>query len=85
VIGGVGRIEGPLIGTIVFFILRQLLADYGSLYLLMLGVIAIAAMLKAPKGLWGLAADRFGWQMLPLERRVAAPGDVKQPPQPETS
>jgi branched-chain amino acid transport system permease protein len=85
VIGGVGRIEGPLIGTIVFFILRQLLADYGTLYLLMLGVIAIAAMLKAPKGLWGLIADRFGWQMLPLERRVAVPGDVKQPPQPQTT
>jgi branched-chain amino acid transport system permease protein len=85
VIGGVGRIEGPLIGTVVFFILRQLLADYGTFYLLMLGVIAIAAMLKAPKGLWGLVADRFGWQMLPLERRVAAPSDVKRPPQPETT
>jgi branched-chain amino acid transport system permease protein len=85
VIGGVGRIEGPLIGTVVFFILRQLLADYGTFYLLMLGVIAIAAMLKAPKGLWGLVADRFGWQMLPLERRVAVPSDVKRPPQPETT
>jgi branched-chain amino acid transport system permease protein len=85
VIGGVGRIEGPLIGTIVFFILRQLLADYGTLYLLMLGVIAIAAMLKAPKGLWGLIADHFGWQMLPLERRVAMPGDVTEPPQPQAT
>ena len=71
VIGGVCRIEGPLIGTLVFFILRQMLADYGSVYLLMLGVIAIAAMLQAPKGLWGFAANRFGWQLLPLERRVA--------------
>jgi branched-chain amino acid transport system permease protein len=77
VIGGVGRIEGPLIGTVVFFILRQLLADYGTIYLLMLGVVAIAAMLKAPKGLWGLVADRFGWQLVPLERRVVLPGDAK--------
>jgi hypothetical protein len=30
-------------------------------------------MLKAPRGLWGLFAERFGWQMLPLERRVSAP------------
>jgi len=73
VIGGVGRIEGPLIGTVVFFILRQQLADYGSFYLLMLGAIAIAVMLMAPKGLWGLIADRFGWQLLPLERRVVRP------------
>jgi branched-chain amino acid transport system permease protein len=26
--------------------------------------------LKAPKGLWGYVADRFGWQLLPLERRL---------------
>jgi branched-chain amino acid transport system permease protein len=78
VIGGVGRIEGPLVGTLVFFILRQMLADYGSIYLLMLGVIAIAAMLQAPKGLWGFVAHRFGWQLLPLERRVA-PFEISKP------
>ena len=72
VIGGIGRVEGPIIGTIVFFLLRQTLADLGSLYLLMLGAVAILVMLKAPKGIWGLIADRFGWQMFPLERRVVS-------------
>jgi branched-chain amino acid transport system permease protein len=70
VIGGIGRLEGPLIGTIVFFLLRQTMADLGSLYLLMLGAVAIVVMLKAPKGIWGYVADRFGWQLLPLERRL---------------
>jgi branched-chain amino acid transport system permease protein len=70
VIGGIGRLEGPLIGTIVFFALRQTLADLGSFYLLMLGAVAIVVMLKAPKGIWGYVADRFGWQLLPLERRL---------------
>jgi branched-chain amino acid transport system permease protein len=70
VIGGIGRIEGPIIGTIVFFVLRQTMADLGSIYLLMLGAVAIVVMLKAPKGIWGLVADRFGWQLVPLERRV---------------
>jgi len=70
VIGGIGRLEGPLIGTIVFFVLRQTMADLGSLYLLMLGAVAIVVMLKAPKGIWGYVADRFGWQLLPLERRL---------------
>ena len=55
VIGGIGRVEGPIIGTIVFFLLRQTLADLGSLYLLMLGAVAIAVMLFAPKGHLGLA------------------------------
>ena len=72
VIGGIGRLEGPLIGTIVFFALRQTLADLGSLYLLMLGAVAIVVMLKAPKGIWGYVADRFGWQLLPLERRLTS-------------
>lgn len=70
VIGGIGRVEGPIIGTIVFFILRQTLADLGSIYLLMMGAVAIVVMLWAPKGLWGLIAERFGWQALPLQRRL---------------
>jgi len=68
VIGGIGRVEGPIIGTIVFFVLRQALADLGSLYLLMMGAVAIVVMLWAPKGLWGLIVERFGWQVLPLQR-----------------
>jgi branched-chain amino acid transport system permease protein len=70
VIGGIGRVEGPIIGTVIFFLLRQTLADLGAIYLLILGVVAIAVMVKAPKGLWGLIADRFGWQLFPLERRL---------------
>jgi branched-chain amino acid transport system permease protein len=77
VIGGIGRVEGPIIGTIVFFLLRQTLADLGSLYLLMLGAVAIAVMLLAPKGIWGFLAGRFGWQLLPLERRLRFAADVR--------
>lgn len=70
VIGGIGRIEGPIIGAIVFFALRQTFADLGSVYLLMLGAIAIVVMLWAPQGIWGYVAQRFGWRSLPLERRL---------------
>jgi branched-chain amino acid transport system permease protein len=77
VIGGIGRVEGPIIGTIVFFLMRQTLADLGSLYLLMLGAVAIAVMLLAPKGIWGLIAERFGWQLLPLERRLRFAPDAR--------
>jgi branched-chain amino acid transport system permease protein len=77
VIGGIGRVEGPIIGTIIFFLLRQTLADLGSLYLLMLGAVAIAVMLLAPKGIWGFLADRFCWQLLPLERRLRFAADAR--------
>jgi branched-chain amino acid transport system permease protein len=72
VIGGIGRIEGPIIGAVVFFALRQTLADLGTLYLLLLGAVAIVVMLWAPKGIWGLIVARFGWQVFPLERHVVA-------------
>jgi branched-chain amino acid transport system permease protein len=71
VIGGVGRIEGPIVGTVIFFVLRQLLADQGVIYLMTLGAVAIVIMLMAPQGLWGLVADRLGLQIFPLRRRVA--------------
>lgn len=70
VIGGIGRVEGPIIGTVIFFALRQLLADYGSVYLIILGVVAIAVMLKSPHGLWGYFAERYGWQLFPLARHL---------------
>ena len=77
VIGGIGRIEGPIVGTIVFFLLRQALADLGSLYLLMMGAVAIVVMLWAPKGLWGMIAERLGWQALPLQRHLVFEKEVE--------
>ncbi len=70
VIGGIGRIEGPIIGSVIFFVMRQTLADLGSIYLLIMGGVAIIVMLLAPQGLWGLIAERLGWQALPLQRRL---------------
>ena len=77
VIGGIGRIEGPIIGTIIFFALRQTFAGLGSLYLLMMGAVAIVVMLWAPKGLWGMAVERLGWQILPLQRHLALRKDAR--------
>ena len=70
VIGGIGRIEGPIIGTILFFLLRQSLADLGSVYLMMLGLVAIFVMLRAPRGVAGFLVDRFGLELVPLARRI---------------
>ena len=70
VIGGIGTIEGPIIGTLIFFALRQTLADLGTIYLIILGALAIGIMLRAPKGLWGLVRERFGIELFPLSRRV---------------
>lgn len=70
VIGGIGTLEGPIIGVIVFFLLREMLADLGTTYLLILGLVAIVVMLKAPKGIWGIIKDKTGLELFPLSRRV---------------
>jgi branched-chain amino acid transport system permease protein len=70
VIGGIGTIEGPIIGTIIYFLLREFLADLGSIYLLILGALAIVIMLTAPKGLWGYVKDRYGLSLFPTGYRV---------------
>ena len=73
VIGGVGCIEGPVAGTIVFFVLRELFADLGRWYLMFLGGFAVIIMLVVPQGLWGFLAERFDLQIFPLRRRVRLP------------
>jgi len=76
VIGGIGTIEGPFIGMLIYIVLRELLADYGTYYLILLGVIAIVIMLKAPSGLWGWVIQRYNLQLFPVGRRL-----VPTPPQ----
>jgi branched-chain amino acid transport system permease protein len=79
VIGGIGTIEGPILGVLVFFILQSLLADYGSWYLMVLGLIGIAIMLFAPRGLWGLFSDRTGIELFPVRRRLTGGRLAKTP------
>jgi branched-chain amino acid transport system permease protein len=83
VIGGIGTIEGPIVGTAVFFVLRELLADYGVWYLVTLGGVAVVVMLWAPGGIWSLVQRRFDAQLFPVQRRLrlarAEPhGDVRR-------
>lgn len=73
VIGGIGRMEGPLIGTIVFFLLRGFLADFGPWYFMLLGAVAIIITLTMPKGIAGWLAEKFDLDLFPLRRRVRLP------------
>jgi branched-chain amino acid transport system permease protein len=70
VIGGIGTIEGPIIGAIIFVVLRALLAGYGPWYLILLGVLGIAVMLIAPKGLWGVFSQWSKIELYPTRRKL---------------
>ena len=80
VIGGIGTIEGPIVGAIVLYFLQDYLASFGTWYLIALGSIAAAVMLVAPKGIWGYVAERFGWQVFPVRRRLIETGKPPLPP-----
>ena len=70
VIGGIGTIEGPIVGTIIFVVLRSTLSGYGPWYLILLGLLGIAVMLVAPKGIWGALSARTGIHLFPTRRRL---------------
>jgi ABC-type branched-chain amino acid transport system, permease component len=65
-IGGIGTVEGPIIGAVVFFALQQTLADQGSWYLILVGAIAVVMAVWVPRGIWGLIGDRLGLRLFPV-------------------
>ncbi|HEY5266600.1 MAG TPA: branched-chain amino acid ABC transporter permease [Acidimicrobiales bacterium] len=65
-IGGLGTIEGPIIGSIIYFALQQTLQQYGVWYLIIFGSLAVVVALWQPRGLWGAFRDRFHSELLPV-------------------
>jgi branched-chain amino acid transport system permease protein len=66
IIGGLGTIEGPIIGTVVYMVLQQTLASYNAWYLIILGLVAIVVALFARRGLWGLVDERVNLRLFPV-------------------
>jgi branched-chain amino acid transport system permease protein len=70
VIGGIGTMEGPIIGAIIFYLMQRYLADFGAWYLILLGTFGILVMLFAPKGVWGLLSEHYDLTLFPTRRRL---------------
>ena len=70
VIGGIGTIEGPILGAIVYFALEHFLVDLGAWYLVILGIVAIIMVLFLPQGLWGLISGRGRISLFPTGYRL---------------
>jgi branched-chain amino acid transport system permease protein len=69
IIGGIGTIEGPIIGSFLYVFLHQWLSDYPSVSLLILGVIAIGVILIAPRGIMGTIQEKLGFEFLSPRRK----------------
>ncbi len=73
-IGGVGTVLGPILGAIVFVLLRQfLLASYPQLYLGLYGALLVLIILFEPLGLTGLYLR--AWRRTGGRRRAAPPSE----------
>jgi branched-chain amino acid transport system permease protein len=75
-IGGIGTIEGPIIGALVYFVMDLYLSQLGLWYLAGLGVMAILITLYLPRGIWGELAHRFDISIFPVGHRVLFLGGV---------
>lgn len=64
IIGGVGTVEGPIIGTAIYFLFRAWFAGTGNLYLMLLGSAAVLVMLISPRGIWGVVKSKSGVDLL---------------------
>ncbi len=73
-IGGLGTIEGPILGSIIFFVLQQARQNWGAWYLIIFGSVAMAVAIWWPRGIWGALRDRFNLELLPVGYRVVVEG-----------
>jgi branched-chain amino acid transport system permease protein len=64
ILGGIGTLEGPIIGAIVYFVCRETLSSSGPPYFIATGVFAIAVTLFMPGGLWGLVRRTLRFDLL---------------------
>ena len=69
-VGGLGTFEGPILGAILLFAIQTTFTQGGPWYLVGLGATAALFALLLPRGLWGMAEDRFGLRLLPVGYQV---------------
>lgn len=84
VIGGLGTVEGPILGAIVWYLARDYVTDEDSVvylsdvwYLVATGVVAVLFALYVQRGVWGGLQRRFpSLQLFPVRRIVEIPSST---------
>ncbi|ODS63633.1 MAG: ABC transporter permease [Acidovorax sp. SCN 65-108] len=69
-VGGIGTMEGPILGALLFFAVETAWGGQGVLYLIGLGAIAMLFALFLPKGIWGAVQQRWDVHLLSAGYRV---------------
>ena len=74
IVGGLGTMLGPILGTLIFFGLPELLQVARLYRLVILGCVIVGVVILMPEGIAGLAARKLGRPARPRARLGAAPG-----------
>jgi branched-chain amino acid transport system permease protein len=74
IVGGAGTLFGPLVGTTIFIVLREIVSTHWEHHALIVGAVAILVVMFAPKGVVGLWRE---WLTRLAERRATASVEAK--------
>jgi branched-chain amino acid transport system permease protein len=74
IVGGAGTLLGPMVGTSIFIVVREIVSTHWEHHALIVGVVAILVVMFAPKGIVGLWHD---W-VARLTARDPAPETVSE-------
>ena len=69
-VGGLGSIEGVLIGALIYFFADRWFGDYGATYLVVLGLLTLVMALFARGGIWGLICKVVDAPWFPTRRTL---------------
>jgi len=69
-IGGIGTIEGPILGALIYYVMDLYFGQLGLWYLVVLGLLAVVVTLFLPKGIWGELSERFNITLFPVGHRI---------------
>ena len=73
-IGGIGSIEGVLIGSFIYFFADRWFGEYGATYLVVLGVLTLLVALFARGGVWSLVNKLVDAPWFPTRRVLVSGG-----------
>lgn len=72
IVGGAGTLFGPVVGTTLFIVIRELVSTHWEHHSLIVGVMAILVVMFAPKGIVGLWRDWLARLSVPRTGAVEA-------------
>jgi len=71
IIGGIGTMEGPIIGSVIYVLLTQYLYNFPGSAMIILGAIAVIAIMIMPNGIMGTIHNKTGFEILSPRRTLS--------------